>query len=180
VLEHAFHFSLPVIPNKTTALLSKLTFDGEGNTTSQDHLYKFCSKCLKYNIIDLNVVCRLFALTFRGQVRCWFESFQASSIHSWFGFVIEFLSDFNNFDYDELGGELNCLRKENDESLEDFAIRLVHVCTRFPLKEMPLIDEWFQYLISLSNKQDQLINQSELSINTQSQVGLNFHDGLEV
>jgi hypothetical protein len=111
------------------------------------------------------------SLTFRGWVKCWFESFLANSIHSWFEFGTEFLSDFNNFDYDKLGEELNCLRKENDESLEDFAIRLIHFCTRFPLKEMPLIDEWFQYLISLSDEQDQLIvNQSELGINIHSQL----------
>jgi hypothetical protein len=46
---------------------------------------------------------------------------------------------------------------------------------------MPLIDEWFQYLISLSDKEDQLmVNQSELSTNNQSQDGLKFHDDLEV
>jgi hypothetical protein len=97
-----------------------------------------------------------------------------------FEFGIEFLSDFNNFDYDKLGEELNCLRKENDESLEDLSNRLIHLCTRFPLKEMPLIDEWFQYLISLLDEQDQLIvNQTELEINIPSQVGLKFHDNLE-
>ena len=30
MLEHAFHFSLPDIPNETFSLLSKLTFDGGG------------------------------------------------------------------------------------------------------------------------------------------------------
>jgi hypothetical protein len=95
-------------------------------------------------------------------------------------FVIEFLSDFNNYDYDELSEELSCLRKENGESFNDFAIRFIHVCTRFPLKEMSLINEWFEYLVSLSDKQDQLIvNQSELSTNTQSQDGSNFHVDLE-
>ena len=45
---------------------------------------------------------------------------------------------------------------------------------------MPLIDEWFQYLVSFSNKQDQLIvNQSELSTKTQSQDGSNFDVDLE-
>jgi hypothetical protein len=96
-------------------------------------------------------------------------------------FVIEFLSDFNNYDYDELSEELSFLRKENDESFNDFAIRFIHVCTRFPLKQIPLINEWFQYLVSLSDKQDQLIfNQYELSTNTQSQDGLKVHDDIEV
>jgi hypothetical protein len=180
VLEHAFHFSLPVIPNKTTNLFSELTFDGEGNTSAVDHISKFFYKCLRHKIIDPNVTCRLFSLTFRGRVKCWFESFRANSIHSLSEFVIEFLSDFNNYDYDELSEELSYLRKENGESFNDFAIRFIHVCTRFPLKEMSLINEWFEYLVSLSDKQDQLIvNQSELSTNTQSQDGSNFDVDLE-
>ena len=157
VLEHAFHFSLPVIPNKTTNLFSELTFDGEGNTSTVKHISKFLYKCLIHNIIDPNDTCRLFSLTFRGRVKIWFESFQANSIHSLFEFVIEFLPDFNNYDYDELSEELSCLKKENGESFNDFGIRLIHVCTRFPLKEMPLINEWFAYLVYLSDKKDQLI-----------------------
>jgi hypothetical protein len=169
VLEHAFNVSLPVILNKTTDLFSELTFEGEWNTSAVDHISKFCYKCLKNNIIDLNLICRLFSLTFLGRVKYWFDSFRANSIHYWSEFVIEFLSDFRNYDYDELGEELNFLRKENDESFKDFAIRFIHVCTRFPLKEIPLIDEWFQYLVSLSDKQHRLmVNQYELSTNTQS------------
>jgi hypothetical protein len=41
VLEHAFHFSLAVIPNKTVDLFSELTFDGEGNTSAVDHISNF-------------------------------------------------------------------------------------------------------------------------------------------
>jgi hypothetical protein len=77
VLEHAFHFSLPVIPNKTTNLFSELTFDGEGNTSVVDHISKFLYKCLRHKNIDPNVTCKLFSLTFRDWVKCWFESFQS-------------------------------------------------------------------------------------------------------
>jgi hypothetical protein len=80
VLEHAFHFSLPNIPNKTVSLLSKLTFDGEGNVSAKTHLNKFSCKCIKHGITDLNVLCRLFAFTFRGRIKCWFESFLTYSI----------------------------------------------------------------------------------------------------
>jgi hypothetical protein len=111
----------------------------------------------------------LFALTFRGRVKVWFESFWANSIDSLSKFIFEFLSYFNNYYYDELSEELSCLRKENGESFNDSAIRFIHVCIRFPLKEMLLINEWFKYLISLSDEPDQLIvNQSESSTNTQS------------
>ena len=75
VLEHAFNVSLPVISNKTTDLFSELTFDGEGNTSAVDHIYNFFYKCLIHKITDSNVTCRLFALTFRGWVKVWFESF---------------------------------------------------------------------------------------------------------
>jgi hypothetical protein len=180
VLEHAFHLSLPVIPNKTTNIFSELTFDGEGNTSAVDHISKFLYECLRHKIVDPNVTCRLFSLTFRYQVKCWFESFPSNSIHSLSEFVIEFLSEFNNYDYDELSDELSYLRKENGESFDDFAIRFIHVCTRFPLKEMSLINEWFKYLIYLSDEPDQLIfNQSESSTNTQSQDGSDFDVDLE-
>jgi hypothetical protein len=178
--EHAFNVSLQIISNKTADLFSELTFDGEGNTSAVDHISNFFYMCLRHKITDSNVTCRLFALTFRGWVKVWFESFQANSIHSLSEFVFEFLSYFSNYDYDELCEELSCLRKENGESFNDFAIRFIHVGIRFPLKEMPLINECFEYLVSLSYKQDQLIfNQSELSTNTQSQYGSNFHVDLE-
>jgi hypothetical protein len=76
VSEHAFNVSLPVISNRTTDLFLELTFDGEGNTSAVDHISNFFYKCLRHKIIDSNVTCRLFALTFRGQVKVWFESFQ--------------------------------------------------------------------------------------------------------
>ena len=118
----------------------------------QKIIFVFFYKCLKHNIIDPNVICRLFTLTFQGQVKYWFDSFLANSIHSFSEFVIEFLSYFYNYDYDELSEELSFLRKENGESFNDFAIRFIHVCTRFPLKEMSLNNEWFEYLISLLEK----------------------------
>jgi hypothetical protein len=178
--KHAFNVSLPVISNKSIDLFLELTFDGEGNTSRVDHISNFFYKCLRHKITDSNVTCRLFSLTFRGGVKIWFESFQANSIHSLTEFVFEFLSDFNNYDYDELSEELSFLRKENGESFNDFGIKLIHVCIRFPLKEMSFINEWFEYLISLSDKQDQLIvNQSELNTNTHSQDGSIFHVDLE-
>jgi hypothetical protein len=45
---------------------------------------------------------------------------------------------------------------------------------------MLLINDWFEYLVSLLDKKDQLIvNQFELSTNTQSQDGSNFDVDLE-
>ena len=41
VSEHAFNVSLPIISYKTTDLFSELTFDGEGNTSAEDHISNF-------------------------------------------------------------------------------------------------------------------------------------------
>jgi dTDP-D-glucose 4,6-dehydratase len=93
MLEHAFNV-LPVIPNKTTYLFSELTFHYEGNTSIVEHISKNNYKFLKNKIIDLNLICRLFAITFQGRVKYWFESILDNSIHSLSEFVIEFLSKF--------------------------------------------------------------------------------------
>ena len=101
-LEHAFHFWLPDIPNKTVSLLSKLTFDGGGNVFAKDHINKFLCKCIKHDISDLKVLCRLFAFTFRGWIKHWFESFPAYHTFYWFQFVEEFLDSFEIYDYNQL------------------------------------------------------------------------------
>jgi hypothetical protein len=98
VLEHAFHFSLPDIPNETVSHLSKLTFDGGGNVFAKYHLNKFWCKWIKNDISDLKVLCRLFAFTFRGRIKHWFESFPTYHIIDWFQFVDEFLCAFENYD----------------------------------------------------------------------------------
>jgi hypothetical protein len=99
VLEHAFHFSLPDIPNETVSLLSKLTFDGGGDISAKDYLNKFWCKCIKHDISDLKVLCRLFAFTFRGHIKHWFESFPTYHIIDWFQFVDEFLDVFEKYNY---------------------------------------------------------------------------------
>jgi hypothetical protein len=63
VLEHAFHFSLPDIPNETVSRLSKLTFDGGGNVSAKYHLNKFWCKYIKHDISNLKVLSRLFSFT---------------------------------------------------------------------------------------------------------------------
>jgi hypothetical protein len=50
---------------------------------------------------------------------------QATSIHTWEQFMCEFLHAFENYDYDELCKEILELRKEKDESLEDFSLRFM-------------------------------------------------------
>jgi hypothetical protein len=139
VLEHAFHFSLPDIPNKTVSLLSKLTFDGGGNVSAKDHINKFWCKCIKHDISDLKVLCRLFAFTFRGRIKHWFESFPAYHIFYWFQFVDEFLDAFEIYDYNQLCEEFQTLLINGDSSSKGFSTRIHHVLCKFNLDDMSFV-----------------------------------------
>jgi hypothetical protein len=139
VLEHAFHFSLPDVPNETVSRLSKLTFDGGGNTSAKDHLNKFWCKCIKHDISDLRVLCRLFAFTFRGRIKHWFESFPACHIFYWFQFVDEFLDAFEIYDYNQLCEEFQTSLINGDSSSEDFSTRIYHILCKFNLDDMSFV-----------------------------------------
>jgi hypothetical protein len=139
VLEHAFNFSLPDVPNETVSRLSKLTFDGGGNTSAKDHLNKFWCKCIKHDISDLRVLCRLFAFTFRGRIKHWFESFPACHIFYWFQFVDEFLDAFEIYDFDQLCEEFHTSLINGDSSSEDFLTRIYHILCKFNLDDMSFV-----------------------------------------
>jgi hypothetical protein len=138
VLEHAFNFSLPDVPNETVSRLSKLTFDGESNTSAKDHLNKFWCKCIKYDISDLEVLCRLFAFTFRGRIKHWFESFPVCHIFDWFQFVDEFLNAFEIYDFDQLCEEFHTSLINGDLSSEFFLTKVYHILCKFNLDDMSL------------------------------------------
>jgi hypothetical protein len=138
VLEHAFNFSLPDVPNETVSCLSKLTFDGEGNLSTKDHLKKFLCKCIKHNISDLQVLCRLFAFTFRGRIKHWFEFFPACRIFDWFQFVDEFLNAFEIYDFEQLCEEFHTSLINDDPSSEIFFTRVYHILCKFNLDDMTL------------------------------------------
>jgi hypothetical protein len=138
VLEHAFNFSLPDVPNETVSCFSKLTFDGEGNTSAKDHLNKFWCKCIKHDITDLGVLCRLFAFTFRGRIKQWFESFPTCHIFYWFQFVDEFLDAFEIYNFDQLCEEFHTSLINGDSSSEHFLTRVYHILCKFNLDDMSL------------------------------------------
>jgi hypothetical protein len=139
MLEHAFHFSLPDIPNETVSLLSKLTFDGGGNVSAKYHLNKFWYKCIKHDNSDLKVLCRLFAFTFRGRIKNCFESFLAYHIFDWFQFVEEFLDSFEIYDYNQLCEEFQTLLINYNSSPKDFSTIIYHVLCKFNLDEMSFV-----------------------------------------
>jgi hypothetical protein len=139
VLEHAFHFSLPDVPNETVSHLSKLTFDGGGDVSAKDHLNKFWCKCIKHDISDLKVLCRLFSFTFRGRIKHWFESFPTYHIFYWFQFVEEFLDAFEMYDYNQLCEEFQTLLINDNSSSEGFSTRIHHVLCKFNLNDMSFL-----------------------------------------
>jgi hypothetical protein len=138
VLEHAFNFSLPYVPNETVSCLSKLTFDCEGKLSVKDHLNKFWCKCIKHDISDLRVLCRLFAFTFRGRIKKWFESFPTCHIFDWFQFVDEFLDAFEIYDFDQLCEEFHTSLINDDSSSEGFLEKFYHILCKFNLDDMSL------------------------------------------
>jgi hypothetical protein len=139
VLEHAFHFSLPDIPNETVSFLSKITFDGEGNVSTKDHISNFWCKRIKHDISNLKVLCRLFSFTFRGRIKHWFESFPAYYIFDWFQFVDELLDAFENYDYNQLCEEIQTLLINGDSSSKGFSTRIHHVLCKFNLDDMSFV-----------------------------------------
>jgi hypothetical protein len=64
----------------------------------------------------------------------------------------EFLYAFENYNYNELCAEISYLRKNKDETLEDFFIRFMWLCYRFPLNDRPSVSDLIIYLISLANE----------------------------
>ena len=139
VLEHAFHFSLPDIPNETISRFSKLTFDGGRDVSAKDHINKFWCKCIKHDISDLKVLYRLFVFTFRDRIKHWFESFPGNHIFDWFQFVDEFLDDFEIYDYNQLCEEFQTLLINGDSSSKGFSTIIHHVLCKFNLDDMPFV-----------------------------------------
>jgi hypothetical protein len=120
VLEHAFNFSLPDVPNETVSACPNSPLMVKAILSAKDHLNKFWCKCIKHDISDLGVLCRLFAFTFRGRIKHWFESFPACHIFYWFQFVDEFLDAFEIYDFDQLCEEFHTSLINDDPSSETF------------------------------------------------------------
>jgi len=142
----------PKPPGKILHFFSKLRFDGEGEISASKHDFNFWKFCGSHNITHRNIICRLFTLTFVGQVKSWRETLSATSIHTWEQFLCESLHAFENFDYDESCAEMSELRKNIDESLEVFVIIFSHLCYRFPLEDRTSNNDLISCLVFLASK----------------------------
>ena len=112
-------------------------------------------------------MCIFFTVTFEGRIKNWCETLPAASIHSFEHLISEFLVSFGYYDFISLSIELKNLRKDKDESVEDFINRFLHLCYRFPSEDIPCLSEWFHHLF-LSNEQDLKANQFEFLSNDYS------------
>jgi hypothetical protein len=70
--------------------------------------------------------------------------------------MLEFWCTFENYNYDESCVEISELSKNKDESLEEFIIRFIYLCYRFPLDDGPSVNDLILHLISLTDEIDQL------------------------
>jgi len=85
----------------------------------------------------------------------WFEnqlkSLLTKSIHNWKQFTNEFYNAFHDYSYDELYGELQDLRRGQDESFEYFFLKFRNICYRFPLIVKPSQIGLFQLFLHLNS-----------------------------
>jgi hypothetical protein len=110
-----------------------------GGMYLQKTIIKFWCKCIKHDISDLKVLCRLFAFTFRGRIKHWFESFPTYHIFYWFQFVDEFLDAFEIYDYNQLCEEFQTLLINGNSSSKGFSTRIHHVLCKFNLDDMSFV-----------------------------------------
>ena len=75
------------ISKSAVNLLQRLSFDGEGKITALKHLAEFIDICNHYHIVCEIKISRIFTVTFKRRIRCWFEMLPAKSIHSWKHFM---------------------------------------------------------------------------------------------
>lgn len=150
-LGHALNSLEPTrgMPEKQIESLSQLNFDGESNISTLNHIDGFVNRCKYFNIIVDNEICRLFTLTFIGQIRKWFLVLPENSIHSWKHFCQVFLKTHQNYSYNGLCLELDNLYMYDNESLDDFYNTFWSFCYRFHLDYFPSTEDLIERFTSL-------------------------------
>jgi hypothetical protein len=80
-----------------------------------------------------------------------------------------FIATHEDYVYDELFDELKEIRRLKNESVDNFFLRVMQICHRFPENDKPsdqLISNWFSYLVSDPERcdlDDQTISNSQNS-----------------
>lgn len=149
--DHVFSLLLhtKIHPKKTINLLLKDKFSGESEISVSAHSLLFLKKYLSCKITDLGLLCRLFSLSFAGQIRKWFDTFKIGSIHSWVHFQTSFISAHQNYDYDQLCDAIESLERDEYESIDHFNSSILRNYYRFLDDDRPSIKYFDKMRLSL-------------------------------
>lgn len=110
------------------------TWVGDEEITVEEHVDRFKDSVDREEVDDEYVKLRLFAQTFVGEVRKWFKSLAAVSIHSWTEFEDSFLRKWGNRTNPiQALTEYNNLRREPDETIQNFSKRFNKVFNSIPI-----------------------------------------------
>jgi hypothetical protein len=91
----------------------------------------------------------------------------------------EFFHVFENYYYDNLYAEILELKKNEDESLEDFLIKFTHICYMFPLDDKPSNNDLISYLVSLTNETEHVVDEEYKScFNVAFHVDLDLNENI--
>ena len=181
MFEYAFNYGCTSIKKHFMEIvdsLSKLKYDGESNVSSSNHIWAFLLKCKSFRIIDDgDLVSKLFTLTLRGRIKCWFESLLAKSIHSWEQLFDLFRISHWNYNCNELHLEMENIHMHQGETLEQFFSIFMSICFGFCKDVVPSnILDYFCISLYLLGAFDQLNNDKFQSIISHKYDTKSIHD----
>lgn len=116
------------------------------------HSFKFQNKYLSYNISYQIVLFRLFALTFKSQIREWFDSYTTGSIYTLEYFKELFIGAHHNYDYEKLCEEIKSLQRNEYESIANFNSRIIQSYYRFYDYDRPSKEYFHKKRLSLLHR----------------------------
>lgn len=132
--------------------LSLKKFDGGGYVALVRHAVRIVGSCERHGFFEEYMSCVLFIYTLRGNPMHWCATLPKKSIHSLAQLVAEIDRAFNHFDCKALNQEILKLRKEPDESVEQFHTCFCNLACQFPEDDIDweFLDRRFEYLLYIS------------------------------
>ena len=110
-------------------------FNGEGETTREEHAVAYYSFADKMNLEHKYVCMRIFAQSLKGEVKKWFKSLPQNSIKSIENFNDTFLKKWGDKeDYFCYITEFGALRRKNGEFISYFSKRFNNVYNKSLMK----------------------------------------------
>lgn len=117
---------------------SKITFDGTGTYTAQQHTKKMTDYFKIYEIDTIDVQMRIFVQSLTGEVRTWFRYLAPQSIDSLRVLYQEFLNRWEKRkDPLQILSEYDNLKRGPHETVQDYCTRFNSVYSAIPLDLRP-------------------------------------------